>query len=88
MEIMRMKIMLLHKYEHLLSKLLQLAAYDMIMLVIHEEALSLTVSDCELAMQTTRDILVIVVPERMNDKKSIANSVFGEKMCTIYVCFT
>lgn len=59
------------------------------MLLIHEKALSLTVSDCELAMQTTRNILVIVVPERMNDKKSIANSVFGEKdvynVCMLYM---
>lgn len=67
MEIMRVKTMLLHKYEHFLSKLLQLAAYEMmIMLVIHEEALSL--GDCESVMQTRTDILVIVVPERMNDK--------------------
>ncbi len=57
-----MKMIILHKYEHLASKLLQLGAYDMIILVIHEEALRL--SDCESVMQTRRDSLVSVVPER------------------------
>jgi len=38
-------------------------------------------------MQTRRDIHVIVFPERMNDKKSIDDSAFVEKMYTYYTLY-